>query len=508
MQEQVLKTIARYRMILPGQQIAVACSGGPDSTALLLILHELSERLGCGLSVCHFNHRLRGEQSDEDELFVRRLAERLRLPIVRQEADIRHSARTAHANLEDTARKLRYRFFSSLVQQKQADRVAVGHTADDQAETVLQRLLRGAGTRGLAGIHPLVEGQIVRPLLGLRRQVLRDWLTARKQEWREDVSNFDYQRTRNRIRHQVLPLLCQFNPRIVETLTDMAELARDEEAFWNDYLQPVVLDSASVKDGEILIDIEQLRQQPAALARRVLRWSIERIAAPTSDQPSDGPPSEVMRDEPSGTASRERPPRSASSGLVVAKGDWFTNRALGADFEQIQQLLDLALSGRSGATISLPNKVVARKEFLHLIMRRRDEETRKFGGFVRQIRVPAKVEVPEIGSLFCFELVSLPQGEASYNREGRQELDARLAGSPLTLRNWQHGDGYRPMGHRKWRKLKEWFQRERVSASLRQAWPVLLAGDEIVWARGLAVAEGFAPDTHSEQAILIKEYRI
>ena len=506
MLEQVLKTIARFRMILPGQQIAVACSGGPDSTALLLILHELSDRLGCGLSVCHFNHRLRGEQSDEDELFVQRLAERLRLPLHSQRADVRHSAQNAHANLEGTARKLRYGFLLSLVQQRLADRVAVGHTADDQAETVLHRLLRGAGTRGLAGIHPVVEGQIVRPLLGLRRQALRDWLTARKQEWREDASNLDLQRTRNRIRHQVLPLLSQFNPRIVETFSDMAELAGDEEAFWKDYLQPIVVGSTSVRDREIIIDIGRLRQQPAAVARRVLRWAVEKVAETASEQPSAGLQLGIVSYDDPGLATGA--PTSASAGVIKANSDSSWSRTPGADFEQVQRLLDLALEGRSGTSISLPNKVVARKEFLHLIIVGNEHAERKFEGYSHQIRVPAKVEVPEIGSLFSFELVSLPRGQTRYNSNGKQVLDVRLAATPLTLRNWQHGDGYRPMGHRKRTSLKEFFQRNRVSASLRQAWPVVLAGDEIVWARGLEVAEGFGPDTQSEQAILIEEYRM
>ena len=172
----VRQTIHRYGMILPGERVAVACSGGPDSTALLLILRELADELGCTLAVCHFNHRLRGEESEQDEQFVRQLAERCDLPCQVQQADVRHCATSRRANLEDTARTLRYEFFRSLTDSGAAGRIAVGHTADDQAETVLHRLLRGAGGRGLAGIHPVVGKRIIRPLIELRRQALIEWL--------------------------------------------------------------------------------------------------------------------------------------------------------------------------------------------------------------------------------------------------------------------------------------------------------------------------------------------
>ena len=477
MLEQVLKTIARFRMILPGQRISVACSGGPDSTALLLILHELSPRLGFVVSVCHFNHRLRGDESDEDSRFVQHLAERLRMPFHIQQADVHNFARMAHANLEGKARELRYGFFLSLVRAAQADRIAVGHTADDQAETVVQRLLRGAGTKGLGGIYPVVENQIIRPLIEVRRHDLLDWLKARQQPWREDASNLDLRHTRNRIRHQLLPLLSEFNPRIVETLAGTAEIARDEEAFWQAFLPELLSGSTSLQEGKILIDIGRLRQTPLAAVRRILRWAIGRVAQLPRGPGEEGNPQGWGRPEP-------------------------------VDFQQMQQLLLLAYEGQSGGSISLPQKVTVRKEFSHLIIEKGGDPAREFPGFFHRIQVPAKVEVPEIGSSFCFELVPFVPGQARYNGKDRSFLDRRLIGIPLTLRNWQPGDGFRPSGHGTRRKLKELFQRKRISATERQGWPVVLAENEIIWVRGLQVAEGFCPHPRSEQAILIEECRM
>ena len=486
MLEQVLKTIARFRMILPGQQISVACSGGPDSTALLLILHELSSRLGFVVSVCHFNHQLRGDESDEDARFVHRLAERLRMPFHIEQADVQSLARMAHANLEGKARELRYGFFLSLVGAGKADRIAVGHTADDQAETVVQRLLRGSGTRGLGGISPVVENQIIRPLIEVRRPDLLEWLKARQQPWREDASNLDLRQTRNRIRHQLLPLLSQFNPRIVETLACTAEIARDEEAFWQGFLPEMLSGSTSLLEeklgeGKILIDLTRLRQTPLAAVRRVLRWAVGRVGqlphCPSKEPEAEGNSQAWGRPEP-------------------------------VDFQQMQQLLRLAYEGQSGSSVSLPQKVSVQKEFSHLIIEKAGVTERESREFCHRIQVPAKVEVPEIGSSFCFELVPFVPGQGGYNKNCGAFLDRRLIGTPLTLRNWRPGDGFRPKGHGTRRKLKELFQRKRISAGERQGWPVILAENEIIWVRGLEVAEGFSPPPRSEQAILIEECRM
>ena len=482
MLEQVLKTIARFRMISPGQRIAVACSGGPDSTALLLILQELSRRLGCTLSVCHLNHRLRGEESDKDARFVQELADRLSVPLHIQQADVQGSARATHSNLEAKARELRYGFFRSLVAANKADRIAVGHTADDQAETVIHRLLRGAGTRGLAGIYPVVDDQIVRPLIETRRSTLIEWLQARQQPWREDLSNRDLRLTRNRIRHQLLPALSEFNPRIMETLGDTAEIARDEEAFWRDYLPVILSRTAKTEKEKVLIDIERLREAPPAAARRVLRWAIGRVAASSC----------------------------ASLPIHEIGDDGFQTsrfRFESIDFKHIQRIVHLAYDGTSGSAISLPQKIGVRKEFSHLIFEKAESPLGEFQGFSFRIRAPGTVEVPEIGSSFCFELVPFSPGQPRYNRKGSPLLDLRLAAISLTLRNWRPGDGYIPKGHRRRKKLKELSQRNRISASEREGWPVVLADNEIVWARGLEVAEAFYPNPGSTQAILIEERR-
>lgn len=472
MLQQVQETIRRFRMIPPGLRLAVACSGGPDSTGLLLILQQLAPELGCTLSVVHFNHKLRASESDADEQFVRSLADRLRLPFHVASDDVRSRAGRTGANIEQTGRRLRYDYFFSLVESGLADRIAVGHTADDQAETVLHRLFRGAGGRGMAGIYPALGNWLIRPLLETRRQDILDWLRNCEQTWREDSSNQDLRYVRNRIRHQLLPALAEFNPSIVRVLTHGAEIAREEEAFWDEYLRPLVQQHLQRSEGAVQVDVAPLRNMPVAVARRFLRYALEEAAL-----------------------------RNSSAGRRNRLG-----RSTGAsDFGHVQRILALALSGQSGTTLSLPGRIRAKKEFSSLLLETADTDRTGFHGYSYEVTVPETVAVPEIPSSFAFELIPLASGTARYNGNGEELLDCAVIQEPLVLRNWQAGDSYRQKGHRKSRKIKELFQRWRVSSSMRQRWPVVVAGNQIVWSRKWGVAEEFTPRPGSTEALRIRE---
>lgn len=214
----------------PGERIGVAVSGGADSVALLLALLESREKLGIVLCVVHFNHKLRGRASDADEKFVQKLASQHGLEFFAAEEDIAARAKRERSNLEEVARKARYEFFEKLVREQRVAKIAVAHTADDQAETVMAHILRGTGLAGMAGIHP-ESGVVFRPLLGVRREELREFLRAKRQRWREDATNLDTKRMRARIRQKLMPLLEKsFQPAVVEHLCQLAEFAREDEA--------------------------------------------------------------------------------------------------------------------------------------------------------------------------------------------------------------------------------------------------------------------------------------
>ena len=223
-------------LLKAGMRLVVGVSGGADSVALLRALHARSGELGLVLSVAHLHHGLRGAEADADLEFVRMLADALGLVLHEARVDAGAEAAEAHESIEEAARRLRYGWFRELMSVGLVDAVATAHTRDDQAETVCAKFLRGAWTEGLSGIHPVVEfaeGRIVRPLLGATRAEVETYLNGLGQVWREDASNRDAAFTRNRIRHELLPVLETWNPQVKEHLAQMAVLAQDEEAWWD-----------------------------------------------------------------------------------------------------------------------------------------------------------------------------------------------------------------------------------------------------------------------------------
>jgi tRNA(Ile)-lysidine synthase len=261
----------------------VALSGGADSVALAWLLQALGPEFGgrlCGL--IHVNHHLRGADSDADEAFCVALAARVGVPIEVVHVDVA-AARDAHdASPESAARIARYRAFEVAAANLNATAVATGHTLDDQAETVVMRLLRGAGPRGLSGVR-VRRGRYIRPLLDVDRSALRQYLNARSEPWREDASNLDMGIARNRLRHDVMPALTQFAPGGVRALARLATLAADDEAYLtaaSEAARKVVARPASKLDGVdvVVLDAAAMRQLAPAVARRLVRAVIAELA--------------------------------------------------------------------------------------------------------------------------------------------------------------------------------------------------------------------------------------
>jgi tRNA(Ile)-lysidine synthase len=277
-------------------RVAIAVSGGADSVALLRRLIAAAPEIGLVLSVAHVHHGIRGTESDLDADFVRDLAAAHELVFHRRDVDTPQAAQQNRETIEEAARNLRYAWFRELMEQGEADAVATAHTLDDQAETVLHKLLRGAWTEGLGGIHPVIQrnrGAILRPFLGARRTEIETWLRAIAQPWREDASNADAAFTRNRIRHELLPMLSTYNPQIHSQLANMATLARDEDAYWQTemgrILPSLVLPGKPVRGGgratsthpeeaSLAFEIDRLPPSPA-VRRRLLRAAARQLGA-------------------------------------------------------------------------------------------------------------------------------------------------------------------------------------------------------------------------------------
>lgn len=300
--EPVLEYIHRHSLLKAGDRVGVAVSGGADSTALLRLLLELRGELGIVVAVVHFHHGIRGAEADADAEFVASLAKSHDLELHSGSGDAPAHAREKQVSLETAARELRYQFFAGLLQAGAADKIATGHTLDDQAETVLMKSLRGAGTRGLAGIYPALgaasgdrdaaegpstalragsratQAGIVRPLLGVRRSEVEEYLRGLSQEWREDSTNRDRRHLRNRVRHELVPLLERdFNPEVTRVLAESAEVARAEEDFWQREIERLLPEVSA--QGEASLKLNALLAQPLAVQRRLVRAALERAGA-------------------------------------------------------------------------------------------------------------------------------------------------------------------------------------------------------------------------------------
>jgi tRNA(Ile)-lysidine synthase len=288
-----------------GERVCVAVSGGADSVALLLAMVEANTEsaqnktpLGVVLRAAHVHHGLRGADADGDEDFVREVCGRLGVPLTVFRVDTAARQAAEGEGVEEAARELRYEALRGLMASGAVDVVATAHTLDDQAETVVMKVLRGAWTEGLGGISPEIQGsgvgRIVRPLLGVRRTEVEAFLNERSQGWRDDATNQDVLLTRNRVRHVLMPMLREFNPGVDVLLARTAEIAREEEAFWQSevarVLPQVLLPGKPVRGGgravstavgEVgyAIEIERLRAMPAALRRRMVRAAARKVFA-------------------------------------------------------------------------------------------------------------------------------------------------------------------------------------------------------------------------------------
>jgi tRNA(Ile)-lysidine synthase len=464
--ENLNRVLRKQRLVRPGERIGVAVSGGADSVALLRLMLELREELGIVLAVVHFNHKLRGRSSEADERFVRKLAEQYGLEFFVTREDIGARTKRERGNVEEVARRARYAFFERLGKDELLAKIAVSHTADDQAETVLAHILRGTGLSGLRGIHPQT-GIVFRPLLGVRRAELRRYLKSLKQDWREDATNHDTKRTRARIRQKLLPMLeKQFNAGVVGHLCQLAALAGDAEQFLEAHVSEWLKLWAKQTNAQEVVDLSALLQLPRALQTRALR----NIVATTK------------------------------------------KRAGQLSLEHVAALLELAEQQDSGKKIQLPGGVEVLREREMLRFRAIGEtggsQQGKAGGqFTHSIDLGAgncRLQLVELSCALLFRVIDWPA-------EGRETtvrgalLDQNRLVEPLVVRNWQAGDALHPQGHQKAHKVGRLLNEKSISRWQKYQWPVLMSGGKLAWVRGLPTSVAFAVGPDTRRAVVITE---
>ena len=505
----VLRTIRRHSMLPQGGRVAVALSGGPDSVALLHLLRELETQGELVLAgAAHFNHRLRGAASDNDEAFCRELAASLGLPLEVGAGDVRALASREKRSIEDAARRTRYEFLAHAAQWLSAGAVAVGHSRDDQAETFLLRVLRGSGTRGLGGIRPKA-GIFVRPLIDIPREALRQFAADRGLTFRDDATNADVAVPRNRIRHELLPYLeREFSPGIVEVLAREAALARDDE----DRLQSEAIDLAA---SIVLVTTDPAADRPIGQSARI----------------------KVQVD---GHALRSLHPALASRVARQALQHLAGERFVG--FDHVERFLAFVRAADTGSALSLPGQqarllgpsgrvgkaatgcqreggvVVLGPEPPRAAARRpggsaSPHPSGREGGnsFRIPLSIPGEILLGPQRLVVSAERTA-GSGESRGPAEPGEALLAWVSGcrEPLTVRSRLPGDRFQPpgLGGRS-KKLQDYLVDRKVARAVRDSLPLVVDRDDrIVWVVGHGVAEGFRAPAPSSGVILLKARRL
>ena len=386
------------------------------------------------------------------------------------------------------------------------NKIATGHTLDDQAETVLMRLVRGTGLRGLGGIYPRIvveyedgdaHGEIVRPLLGVRRRELEKYLTDLKQSWREDSSNADSRFTRNRVRSLVLPLLeREFNPAVVETFSELAEIARDEEDYWENEVSGWLGTVVQWSEPEWL----------RGLAGFGAAQSLVRIGQP---QPEVDPQALARIEEwgaPLMNASVSRPwlltePRAVQRRVLKAIGE---QAGIPLEFKHIEEIMQFATEdGAAGKGLSLPLgwKIVREREAI-LFVAPDLSRNEPVLNYEYSLPVPGRAVVPEVGGVI--EALRIRPGVRIAEYNPQQLLRADLLPERLIMRNWRPGDRFWPAHTKSPKKVKELLQERHVAQAQRRFWPVAVSGEVIIWMRGFPVPAGLLA-TEGHEAVLIRE---
>jgi tRNA(Ile)-lysidine synthase len=446
-------TLRTCSLLQPGQKVLVAFSGGADSTALMHLFSRLRESWSLEIAAAHLNHALRGEQSDADESHCRQVCSAWHVPFFSRKAEVAQEAKQRRLSIEVAARQVRYAFLEEVADAIEADVIALGHTRDDQVETVLLNLTRGTGAAGLAGM-PLRRGRFIRPLLPVSRSQVRAYCALHGLSFVEDASNMDARYSRNRIRHQVLPELRLINPRADEAIERLALVMRDEEDWWRTYLQALEPQfTLGRTQHEWQLSLEWLTQQPEAIQRRVIRYALQNLS-------------------PEG---------------------WE------AKFEQVETLREaIRTGGRAGVTLhgGRLNASVGQRALRVWV---KQDNTPLTYEIVMQI--PGETPVPEAGVTLYAEYSPLPDAQSWRQDNWEVWCDTSRICGQVTVRNWRRGDRVQPLGLSGHRKLSDIFIDRKVPLSLRQRIPVVCDAEGIIWIVGICLAHRVRCTSETRQAL-------
>ena len=423
-------------MLSHGDKVVLGVSGGADSLALLHILSELRE-YNLNLTVAHLNHGIRGEEADGDSKFVEAAAHSLGLQFEYKKVDTIAYKEQSKLSLEDAARTLRYDFFNEVQNKVNASKVATAHTLDDQAETVLMRLLRGSGLRGLSGIPPVSRGYIIRPLLFVSRSEIEEYLKSKGVEWVEDSTNKSIEYLRNRLRLDLIPALENYNPQIIETLARTAGILRaDHEFISTEAEKRFVNIFRNNGPGEFIGDLSKYGETVKSLRLSTLRLAVEKS-------------NESLKD---------------------------------VSYAHITAADDFLLSDSASGEVELPEGTVIAKGYDIFLVTKKSRLAHQFS---YTIESQGKWRFPG----FEVEIELTHSETLDTHDESTVYFDPEYIEFPIQVRSFKPGDRFMPLGMKSEKKMQDYFTDTKVPRFLRKRVPIFISKGEIFWIGGMRIDE-------------------
>lgn len=458
MRDKVLQYIQTHDMIKKGDRILVAVSGGPDSISLLHILKSIEEKYQLGLIVLHVNHLLRGQRAEEDQEYVKNLCEDWNIPCYIYRADIKKISVEKGISIEEAGREIRYGCFYEMKEKFHLQKIALGQHGDDNAETVLMRIIRGTGSQGLAGIPPHRKDGIIRPLLSCSREEIETYCREQQLHPRIDESNLKPIYFRNKVRLEIIPYLEQYNGNIKLHLQHLAEIMTEQQEYIQQEIETLWEQHVDKNKDSILLSVSWFNQLTTFQQKEVLRKSIK----------------------------------------------WVKNNLKEIEFTHIRLMIEKFQEKENTIwTLHLPEKIRVERQYGQMIIKKEDKNQEPIS-FCYPLSIGERHSIPELNAEFHVYLEKPEEIDIIKNDANKFHFDYQKVGGKLLVRNRRPGDKFQPLGSNGTKKLKDYFIDLKIPKEKRNRIPIVIGEKGIMWVIGYQVDKKYTVDQDTKTILTIE----
>ncbi len=461
--EKFIRAIDQYAMVSEGDKILIALSGGADSVALFLLFMDFQSKMKLNICAAHLNHGLRGKESDEDERFVKELCQKFSAKCFSTRENIKERAKRDRTSIEVAGREARLGFLQKISGKIKANKIALGHTMNDQAENLLLRLFRGSGTKGLSSMKPS-DGNIIRPLLSISRREIESYLRFKKSSYRIDSSNEDMRFTRNRIRHNLIPFLKEeYNPEIVETLARTAQILSEEDSFLDSLISEIIRREAKIKNGSVEISLELLKHLAPALSRRIIRRSIQFIRGNLRK----------------------------------------------ITFKDIEKAREIMVKSKGNRNLLLPSGINVKIYKDSITLAASSDSDPIYKDTQQVLNIEGLTEISHHAVLVEAKVMKREDFKDDLKAGSSEKafLDFEKTGAKLSIRTIKKGDFFHPFNSPGRKKVSDYFIDKKVPQEKRKETLIVTSKDHIVWIAGYQIDDRFKIDRDTKKVLILKLIR-